>query len=640
MPACLSYLFQVIRDRVAEQNAERPKLVMKGISVCSTPWDLILFFDQNPSNLWPSKVGMNRFHLLRYYISQHKLSYGLGILFIFATNWLAVTIPTYLKLSVDILSQGKDHLRSNVDHLYHYLLVMFALAVLVIVVRTCSRIFFFNPGRAIEYQLKNDLFAHLTRLQRNYYDQNETGSIISRLQNDITGVRLICGFGLMQFFNIIASLSLTPYKMWQISPHLTLYCVVPVLVVFLIVRIGMKVVVGHTRERMTRLQSLSAFIVSSLSGIDVIKNYGLRTWSEQEFARHNQGLLNQSLRISFVRSFLMPILVNLENILKVLVLMVGGVYVIQGHLTIGEITAFIAYTGLLTMPLMGLGWLTTLYQQGMVGMTSLETIINAKTPHEGLQDLPDETAKSLFDQGLTVKNLTFAYADEPVLTDISFSIFPGQTVGILGKIGAGKSSLVNCLNRYLEPPPGTVFLGGKDILELSFEDLRRSVRTVSQDVFLFSESVEQNILFGQSTGEHPGADKLQQVIHESALSEEIERFPEQLDTLVGEKGIMLSGGQKQRISLARSMMEPCDLLILDNILSAVDYETERFLLGEILKRKHSKSLLIVSHRVQALEDADLILVLEEGHLVDQGTHEELIARPGLYRQTWQLQKAQ
>ncbi len=583
---------------------------------------------------------MNRFHLLRYYISQYKLSYGLGILFIFATNWLAVTIPTYLKLSVDILSQGKEHLQANEDQLYTYLIWMFALAILVIVVRTCSRIFFFNPGRAIEYKLKNDLFAHLTRLQKSYYDQNETGSIISRLQNDITGVRLICGFGLMQFFNIIASLSLTPYKMWQLSPRLTLYCVVPVLLVFLIVRIGMKVMVGHTRERMSRLQSLSAFIISSLSGIDVIKNYGLTDWSEQEFTQHNQGLLNQSLRISFVRSFLMPILINLENILKVLVLMVGGIYVIQGDFSIGEITAFIAYTGLLTMPLMGLGWLTTLYQQGMVGMTSLETIFNAKTPHEGLQNLPDETGKSLFDKGLTVKNLSFAYKDEPVLIDISFSILPGQTVGILGKIGAGKTSLVNCLNRYLEPPPGTVFLGGKDILELSFEDLRRSVRTVSQDAFLFSESVEQNILFGQSAGEHPGEEKVQQVIYESALKEEIERFPEQLDTLVGEKGIMLSGGQKQRISLARSMMEPCDLLILDNVLSAVDYETERFLLGEILKRKHSRSLLIVSHRVQALEGADLILVLDEGNLVDQGTHAELIARPGLYRQTWELQKAQ
>lgn len=583
---------------------------------------------------------MNRFRLLHHYISQYKLSYASGIVFIFATNWLAVTIPTYLRLSVDLLSQGKDHLQSNSDELYHYLIVMFVLALLVIVVRTCSRIFFFNPGRAIEFKLKNDLFAHLTKLQRDYYDHNETGSIISRLQNDITGVRVICGFGMMQFFNIIASLSLTPYKMWELSPRLTLYCVVPILAVFLIVRVGMKVVVGHTRERMSRLQSLSAFIVSALSGIDVIKNYGLADWSEKEFDQHNQGLLNQSLRISFVRSFLMPILGNLENILKVLVLMVGGMYVIRGDFTIGEITAFIAYTGLLTMPLRGLGWLTTLYQQGMVGMASLETIINTKTPHEGLKNLPDITRKSLFDTGLSVRNLSFSYEDEAVLTDINFSILPGQTVGILGKIGSGKSSLVNCLNRYLEPPPGTVFLGDRDILTLSFEDLRRSVRTVSQDVFLFSESVEQNILFGHAATEHPGAKKIQQVVYESALGDEIEHFPERIDTLVGEKGIMLSGGQKQRISLARSMMEPCDLLILDNVLSAVDYETERFLLEEILKRKHSKSLLIVSHRVQALESADLILVLDEGNLVDQGTHNELIDRPGLYRQTWELQRAQ
>ncbi|MDT8445274.1 MAG: ABC transporter ATP-binding protein [bacterium] len=580
---------------------------------------------------------MNQLRFLLIQLGRHKFSYFAGVSFIFATNWMAVSIPSYLQQAVDLLSLGSEAIGSRRSELGVALMMILAFAGGVVVVRTLSRVMFFNPGRTIEYEVKNQLFDQLTHLEKDYYDKNQIGNIVSRLQNDITGLRLLCGFGAMQFFNIISALSLTPYMMWKLSPELTLYCVVPVLLVFGLVRFGMRFIVTHSRLLQAQLQEISGFIVSSLSGVDVLKGFSLEGWSNKSFRQINQRMLNESLSISFIRSFLMPILNNLEHILKVLILMVGGVYVIEGSFSIGELTEFIAYAALLTTPIMGLGWLSTLFQQSMVGVESIQTILSQETPKKHLPRLAAQEGKSLFEKGLKVEGLAYQYDDgeHPVLEHISFEVLPHRTLGILGKIGSGKSTLVNCLNGYLQPPPGTIFVGGRDITEMNPKDLREQIRTVSQDVFLFSETVRNNILFGGQ--EPPTSEELLTLIDKAALSDEVARFPQGLETLVGERGIMLSGGQKQRISLARAMAQPCGLLILDNVLSAVDYETERFLLGQILKRESARSLLIVSHRVRALEQADEILVLDQGKIVQRGRHEDLLAEPGIYFETWELQ---
>jgi len=558
------------------------------------------------------------------------------------TNWIAVTIPGYLKLCIDLLSESSGDLRSNTDQLFEYLLMMFGLALSIIIVRTLSRVFFFNPGRAIEFQIKNDLFKKLTLLQKNFYEKNPTGTIISKIQNDINGVRMICGFGMMQVFNIMTALSFAPIKMWQLSAPLTLYTVLPIIVVFIIIRFSMHFVIRYTRARMLTLEKISSFIISSLSGIDVIKSYDINKLNIENFEETNKEMMNQSLKISFIRSFFMPLLQNLENILRVIILLVGGSMVINASLTIGELTAFIAYLALLTMPIMGLGWLTTIFQTGIIGVTSLLTILNQEIPETKIEPLPRAVRKQLFDQGLDIKNLSYTYPDqdEPALKNISFSILPNQTVGILGKIGSGKTTLINCLNRYLLIDNHQVFMGHHDLSDLSLVDVRSVIHTVSQDVFLFSDSIRNNILFGTKQAENLANPDLTDVILESALQEDIFRFQDGLDTMVGEKGIMLSGGQKQRISLARALMTPCDLLILDNVLSAVDHETERFLLEHIHKRRTARSLLIVSNRVQALEQANLILVLDEGRIVARGTHQSLIIQDGLYRETWELQQSE
>jgi len=583
---------------------------------------------------------MSHIRFLLRYITAFKYSYLLGVLFIILTNWIAVTIPGYLKLSVDLLTDTTSDFADNQDQLLEYLVAMFILALSIIVVRTLSRVFFFNPGRAIEFKIKNDLLQKLTLLQRNFYEKNTTGAIISKIQNDINGVRMICGFGMMQLVNITTALSFAPYKMWQLSPDLTLYTIFPIILVFVIIRFSMHFVVRYTRTRMLTLQNLSGFIISSLTGIDVIKNFDIKGLNIKSFDNTNNELKDLSLKVSFLRAFFMPILHNLENILKVIILLIGGGMVIKSSLTIGELTAFMAYLALLTMPIMGLGWVTTIFQTGLIGISSLMTIFNEVIPEAEIVPLPTPSKNQLFDQGLVVKGLSYTYTDQdiPVLDDISFSIMPNQTVGILGKIGSGKTTLVNCLNRYLPIEAGHVILGKHDLRSLSLIDVRSVIHTVSQDVFLFSDSIENNIQFGAEGDRSKDEQDLERVISESALQDDILRFPEQLQTVVGEKGIMLSGGQKQRISLARALMTPCDLLILDNVLSAVDYETERFLLETIHRRRTARSLMIVSHRVQALEQSDLILVLDKGRIVARGTHQDLIRQEGLYRETWELQQ--
>ena len=581
---------------------------------------------------------MKRLRFFLRYLRRHWLAYSLGAWAIFLTNWLSVVIPQHIQGSIDLLMEGKLSLAPQAAQLEHHLLMILGLALVIIVVRSMSRVLFFNPGRAIEYEVKNDLFIQLTALQKEYYDQNPVGNIVSRLQNDITGMRLLCGFVLMQVFNIATALSITPYMMWQLSPELTLYCVLPIGLAFVAVRVGMGVVVGHSRVRQEQLQGLSGFLLSSLAGIDVLRGFQLQAWSMQNFSQKNQAFLQKSLQISLVRSFLMPVLGNLENLLKVLILFVGGFFVLEGRLTLGELTAFMTYAALLTMPLTGLGWVSTIFQQSMVGVESLETILDQPTLHRQ-RPATGLAPRELFGQGLKVQNLTFAYPDSatPMLQGVSFTLRPGQMIGVLGAIGSGKTTLVNCLNGYLSLPPGLITLGGRDLQSLPHGELRSAIRTVSQDVFLFSDSVENNIRFGQGETELDQA-QLEELVVEAALAEEVERFPAGINTLVGEKGIMLSGGQKQRIALARAFAEPVPLLILDNVLSAVDQATERFLIERILTHKDRQALLIVSHRVAALERADEILVLDQGCIVERGTHKTLMALGGIYAQTWKLQQ--
>lgn len=570
------------------------------------------------------------------YILHHKQAYAWGIVFIFLTNWLAVSIPLYLGESIDLLSS--DALGQQQDALMRSIGAVVLFALLMVVTRTVSRILFFNPGRAIERELKDDAFAKLTKMQAAFYRKHETGTLISIVNNDINGVRALAGIVMLQVFNILFALSLTPLKMYQISPSLTLYCILPVVITFAIAHKGIAFMRRMMRIRMVELQEMSSTTVGFLSGIEVIKSNHIQDWAETAFDKENGKILDRSLRLSLVRTVVIPVIAYTDRLLKVLILAVGGGYLIQAELSLGDLTALLSYAALLAMPFISLGMVLSALQTGIVSLESMRRILDQPEHQQDKKHLPPAQREGLFSHHLRVENLSYTYpgSDTPALSNISFEVKPGQMVGVLGKVGSGKTTLVNCLNNHLEVAPGTVFIDGIDITALSRQDLRSAVRTITQDPFLFSDTVSENIQFGAD--ELADSLPLEQALYQSDMLDEVRQFPEQESTLVGEKGILLSGGQKQRLSLSRGLYTPCKLMVLDNVLSAVDNETERFLLDQIFNHARSAATLIVSHRATVLEKVDTILVLNAGRIVAQGTHAELLQSSQEYRHTWQLQQ--
>jgi len=531
------------------------------------------------------------------------------------------------------------------------------LSLLMIMVRILSRIYALNPGRRTEMALKNDLFNRLNLLPRTFHNQHAPGKLISIINNDLNGIRVFYSLGFLHVFNILFAFSLTPLWMWQISPKLTLYSIIPILIGFVFFRIGFRQLRQLQAQRLIKLQNLSEQLINYLSGIDLIKTEQMGLWASQKIENINHQLFLCTLQITRIQTFVMPIIDYANQLMKVLILGLGGYFVLQSELTIGEITAFLSYSVLLAVPLMSLGRIMTVYQMGMVSIDSIQSILNSSIPKQDQINLNAPQRKKLQNKGLRVINLSYSYqimndneytqfnqetvSDQDTklaLNNISFTIEPGKKIGILGSIGSGKSTLVNCLNHHLDVAPGHIFWGDTDITLLSRHDLRSFIRTITQNAYLFSDTIERNVRFGSAKSSKTlNIDHVNQVLKISQLNDDIRSFSNKEQTIVGEKGIMLSGGQKQRLSIARALLTPSDLIIMDNVLSAVDYETERNILKAVFHHINKKSLLIVSHRISALENMDEILVIEEGNIIARGTHSQLLATSRYYRETWELQ---
>ncbi|MEZ9442340.1 ABC transporter ATP-binding protein [Vibrio sp. 10N.222.54.F12] len=579
---------------------------------------------------------MNKRQFVAHYLRMNRTSYLLAIVFIFLVNWLQVEIPRYIQLAIDLI---EDASTTGHQQLQTYVWIVVGMSVAMVVVRILSRIYALNPGRITEAALKSTLLQKLNRLPSSFHERFASGRLISIMNNDLSGIRLMFGVGFLQFFNALLALSLTPLYMWRISPELTLYSIIPISIAFVIFRVGFKRMKTLHLEHMKRLQNLSAQLMSYLSGIDLIKSQQMSPWVKAETEKLNQLLLECRLKITRIQVFFMPVLDYANDLMKIIILGLGGYMLMRQELTLGEITAFLTYSVLLAMPLMQLGRIATIYQRGMVGIQSVQTILNAKIPDLDEDKLTELDVESLKGKTFSIRNLSFSYSGEErlILDDISFDIPAGKKVGVLGGIGAGKTTLVNCLNHHLDVPEDSVFLGERDVTSFSRSDLRRYVKTVTQDPYLFSATVEDNIRFG-SLDTDLAKSQVDEVLELSQLANDVTRFEHGDQTLVGEKGIMLSGGQKQRLSIARSLLQPTDLIIMDNVLSAVDYETERKILEGLFKRLENQSVLVVSHRVNALEYMDEIIVLNEGKVIAKGDHATLLKTCDYYYDTWQLQQ--
>ncbi len=585
---------------------------------------------------------MTKSKFIIHYLLLNKYSYLCAIVCIFVVNYLQVEIPRYIQLAVDLLNESsaesKEGLLGNVQW-------VIILSVIMVVIRILSRMFSLNPGRITEAALKNDIFHRLNRLPSSFHEQYASGKLISIINNDLSGIRLFYGIGFLQLFNILFALSLTPIWMWRISPELTMYSAIPIVIASIIFWFGFRKLRALHAQRLIRLQNLSEQLMNYLSGIDLIKNQQMGEWVTNEVNQVNARLFDCTMRIAKIQTFFMPILDYANHFMKVLILGLGGYYLLESKLSIGEITAFLSYSVLLALPLMHLGRIATVYQMGMISIDSVQNILNKEVRSTDMLRMSKDEQLSLQKSTLLVQNLSYHYPsgkdkpNEMVLNNISFTIEAGEKVGVLGSIGSGKSTLVNCLNHHLSLTPGKIFWGSKDITQMSRQDWRSYVRTITQEPFLFSDTIFENVKFGAKQQVQSADDlDVEQVLKLSQLSEDIQRFVAGDQTLVGEKGIMLSGGQKQRLSIARALLTPSDLIIMDNVLSAVDYETERIILKGVFNRIQGQSLLVVSHRVSALEYMDKILVLEHGEIIARGTHTQLLDSSAYYRETWELQQ--
>ena len=436
--------------------------------------------------------SFERFRYLLRLVGEHAGSFGAGAGFLALTLWMSLAIPRYLQEAIDLLASGGS---GGAVLAKVWLILGFAVA--MVLTRTVSRMLFLVPGRRVEFDLKNRLLAHLLGQDREYFLANPTGELISRINNDINGVRMLIAMGTMMLIQTAGTLTLAPWYMYRISPDLTLYCALPIAAGFLVLQVAVQRMRRNQIRHMKALQELSDFTVESYGGLDPLKAFRGLGWAERRFAALSGEVRDAGLGMAAVRAWFFPLLTHLVNGLKVLVVLVGGFAVVRGEITIGGFTAFMVYLSMLVGPLMGATFLTFLLQRGMTCLGSLLEVFAAEPSRPAPR--PGAALPARLEQGLTVEDLHFAYPDEPqrpVLDGVSLKVAPGEVVGVFGPVGSGKSTLVNLLNRYLAPPPGAVRLDGVDVRDVGAGELRRHVVTVTQEPFLFSDTLRANVAFG------------------------------------------------------------------------------------------------------------------------------------------------
>ncbi len=506
-------------------------------------------------------------------------------------------------------------------------LAMAALAALAFVTRVVSRLTIFNAGRYAEYELRTALLHHLHRLGPSFYRRMSTGDIMSRVTNDLQQVRGLLGFGVLNLFNTGFGLVSALAVMLQFSGKLTLAALAPLPALLVVMRMYSKRLYTRQRENQDALGSLGAVVQSSIAGVRVVRAFSLEEAELASFEVSNQSYLDKALILAKLRGSMWPVMQSITMLGVLVVFWYGGRLIVLGEFKAEQFLSFYRALFRLTWPLAALGFLVGVLQRGRAGYARLRDIFDA------VPDVVDGPALASRHEGqLEIRNLSFGYLpDRPVLNDLRLSVAPGERVAIVGRTGAGKSTLGALLVRLHSTPKGSIFLDGVDICELPLSELRKTVLYNQQIPFLFSTTVGRNVGY---VLEHPETEEAERSIlfaaDEAQIKDEIAALPEGFDTVVGERGVQLSGGQKQRVALARALLARPKILILDDPLSAVDAKTERALIDALDRHREGNSLILITHRVSAAARCDRVIVMDQGRVIEQGTHDELLRAGGAY----------
>jgi ATP-binding cassette subfamily B multidrug efflux pump len=617
---------------------------------------------------------VSSFRRLLPYLLRYRLRYLGGAACLLLATLMSVGIPWTVKRAVDTLERD-----GAAAHLAPFVLLILALAAGHGVARLGSRFAILGAGQWVEHDLRTALYARLLTLPPAFYHAHRTGDLMSRASNDISALRALAGFGGVMLIGTLFAFAGTLGAMWAIDPWLTLFAMAPFPGLVVIAKRFNHDVEARSTAVQEQLGALSAKAQENLTGMAVVRAYTMEEREIAEFARLNAEYRTRNLALARTQSVSWPLMGLVSGVGALIVLWLGGKAVVDGRISLGSFVAFNGYLAQLAWPTVALGWTLASIQRGLAAMQRVTEILDSR-PHEslgGLSDadglsadwgsagaisgppqmkkdgsdkppsfLPGKTEPELPPGGpqpellpngpLEFRGLTFAYDDRGlVLRDVSFVVPAGSVVAVVGPTGSGKSTLGTLLCRLYEPPRGTVWVGGRDVLDLPLGPLRRSVGYVPQESFLFSRPLRDNVRLAD---EHAGPERLEEVARTAGLADDLGALPAGWDTVVGERGLTLSGGQRQRVALARALVADPPFLVLDDVLASVDAAKEWEITRSLRAAASGRTTLLMTHRLKAAAEADRIVVLDEGRVVEQGRHPELLAAGGLYARLWRVQQ--
>jgi ATP-binding cassette subfamily B protein len=565
------------------------------------------------------------------YLKKYRRGFAWGTLCVLLLNGIWVQFPRVLRIAIDYLDKGGRDLKK----LGFYALLIVLIATTKGIFQFLTRWIVIGISRDIEFDLRNDMFEHLERLSYPYYQRNRTGDIMARATNDLNAVRMLLGPAIMYTANTIVFTAGALFYMFRISPKLTAITFLPLPVASIVIQYFGRQIHERFEKIQAMFSDISARAQENFSGARVIRAYAQEAAEIRKFEKANTEYIKRSLPLARLIGLLWPTLEVTLGFAIVLVLWLGGQEVLRNKMSPGDFAAFLTYMVQLTWPVIALGWVVNMFQRGTASLSRINEIL-LEVP-----EIADEKAvkaagppEQEIRGEIEFRNLDFSYNGVPVLRDVNLQIPAGSSLAIVGPTGSGKTTLVDLLPRVYDASPGTVLIDGRPIREYPIEFLRRSIGFVPQETFLFSDTIRENIAFGN---EDATAEEVRAAAAAANIAVDIESFPDGFNTMVGERGITLSGGQKQRTAIARAILRNPRILILDDALSSVDTQTEDKILNHLREVMQGRTTIFISHRVSTVRNADRIAVLHGGRIVELGTHEELLARNGYYTDLYNKQ---